>query len=197
MMLYHNINNSDDYRKAKQVVEEQEQNQFKNTLYQKVQKQQKIYKLILVISLQPVNQNEKKVKGKAIDRIRKRMKEDMQEKTKCRTLRKDQWERKQYIQKCESNTIKDVIKIRLHMWNTKCNYKRNELDTTCPLCKTEEDTTEHIMVCQEGNNLYNLLDENEKDWGKQLHYTRIIKKIGKNQNNKKVQTEKIYNRRSK
>ena len=37
---------------------------------------------------QPVNQNgEKRVKGKAIDR--KRMKEDMQEKTKCRTLRKD------------------------------------------------------------------------------------------------------------
>ena len=78
----------------------------------------------------------------------------------------EKWERKQYIKKCESNTIKDVIKIRLHMWNTKCNYKRNESDTTCPLCKTEEDTTEHIMVCQEGNNTYNLLDENEKDWEK-------------------------------
>ena len=49
------------------------------------------------------------------------------------------------------------------MWNTNCNYKRNELDTTCPLYKTEEDTTEHIMICQEGNNTYNLLDENEKD----------------------------------
>ena len=49
------------------------------------------------------------------------------------------------------------------MWNTKCNYKRNESDTTCPLCKTEEDMTEHIMVCQKGNNTYNLLDKNEKD----------------------------------
>ena len=36
MMLYHNIKNSDDNRKVKQVVEEQEQNQFKNTFYQKV-----------------------------------------------------------------------------------------------------------------------------------------------------------------
>ena len=52
------------------------------------------------------------------------------------------------------------------MCNTKCNYKRNESDTACPLCKTGEDTTEHIMVCQEGNNTYNLLDENEKDWEK-------------------------------
>ena len=83
------------------------------------------------------------------------------------------------------------------MWNTKCNYKKSEPDTTCPLCKTEEDTTEHIMVCQEGNNMYNLLDENEKDWEKQLQYTTIIKKIGKNQNGRKVGKEKIYNRRSK
>ena len=39
-------------------------------------------------------------------------------------------------------------------------------DTTFPLCKTDKDTTEHIMVCQEGNNMHNLLDENEKDWEK-------------------------------
>ena len=38
MMLYHNIKNSDDNRKVKKVVEEQEQNQFKNTFHQKVQK---------------------------------------------------------------------------------------------------------------------------------------------------------------
>ena len=81
------------------------------------------------------------------------MKEEMQEKTKCQTLWNDKWERKQYIKNCESNSIKDGIKIRLPMWNTKCNYKRNELDTTCPLCKTDEDTTEHIMVCQEGHTI--------------------------------------------
>ena len=45
--------------------------------------------------------------------------------------------------------------------------------------------------------MYNLLDENENDWEKQLQYTTIIKKIGKNQNGKKVGKEKIYNRRSK
>ena len=38
MMLYHNIKNSDGNRNVKQVVEEQEQNQFKNIFYQKVQK---------------------------------------------------------------------------------------------------------------------------------------------------------------
>ena len=38
MILYHNIKNSDDKRKIKQVVEKQEQNQFKNTFYKKVPK---------------------------------------------------------------------------------------------------------------------------------------------------------------
>ena len=38
MMLYHNTKNSDGNRNVKQVVEEQEQSQFKNIFYQKVQK---------------------------------------------------------------------------------------------------------------------------------------------------------------
>ena len=48
----------------------------------------------------------------------------MQEKPKCPTIQNDKWERKQYIEKCESDAIKDVMEIRLHMWNTKCNYKK-------------------------------------------------------------------------
>lgn len=44
------------------------------------------------------------------------MKEDKQEKNNVE-------ERKQYIKKHESNIRIDVIKIRLHMWNTKCNLK--------------------------------------------------------------------------
>ena len=109
----------------------------------------------------------KKVKGKAIDRIRKRMKEGRQEKTKCCTLWNDKWERN-ISKSVKVISIKDVINIRLHMWNTECNY------TTCPLCKTEEDTTELIMVYQEGNNTYNLLDENEKN-----SCNKISKRTGK------------------
>ena len=71
------------------------------------------------------------------------MKEDLQEKTKCRTIKNGKWERKQCIKKCESNFIKDVMKIRLHVSNTKWNYIRNESDTTYPLCRKEEDTKQH------------------------------------------------------
>ena len=106
---------------------------------------------------------EKESKRESNRQDKKKMKEDMHEKTKCCTIQNGKWERKQYIKKCESNIIKDVMKIRLHMWNTKCNYKRNESDTRSPLCRTEEDTTENIMVCQEENYTYNLLNENEND----------------------------------
>ena len=124
---------------------------------------QKIYTLILVMSPQPVYQ-----KGKRESNRQNKKKNERRYAGKNKMLHTTEWQvgKETIYQKCESNTIIDVMKIRLYMWNTKCNYKRNESDTTCPLCKTEEDTTEHIMVCQEGNNLYNLLDENEKDWGK-------------------------------
>ena len=36
------------------------------------------------------------------------MKDDVQEKTKCRLIQKDKQEKKQYTKKCESNTTKDV-----------------------------------------------------------------------------------------
>ena len=84
------------------------------------------------------------------------------------------------------------------MCNTKCNYKRNESDTACPLCKTEEDTTEHIMVCQERNNTYNSLDENEKDWDKIVAIHKNNKENReKLERQKNAEKEKIYNRRSK
>ena len=47
--------------------------------------------------------------------------------------------------------------------NPNATTKEIKSDTTCPLFRTEEDTTEHIMVCQEENNTYNLFDGNEKD----------------------------------
>ena len=84
MMLYHNVKNSDD---------KQQKNKNKINLripfIRKCKKLQKIYKLILVMSPQPINKNGRQIKAKVIDRIRKRMKEDMQEKTKCRTIQYD------------------------------------------------------------------------------------------------------------
>ena len=103
----HKIKNSYDNRKVKQVAGEQNQNQFKNTFYQWVQKTVKDLQIDIsdCTSTSTINQK-KKVKGKTIEMIRKRTNKDMQEKTKCHTIQNDKWERKQYIKKHESDTIK-------------------------------------------------------------------------------------------
>ena len=50
--------------------------------------------------------------GKSIE---ERTNQEMTNKTKARTMVEDKWERKKYLQEGDSDTIKDVIKIRLHM----------------------------------------------------------------------------------
>ena len=47
--------------------------------------------------------------------LEERKKQEMINKAKARTIVKDMWERKKYLQESDSDTIKDVNKVRLHM----------------------------------------------------------------------------------
>ena len=47
-----------------------------------------------------------------------------------------------------TDDIKDILKIRLHMWEVRKNYPKNNTDTICPICRKEEDTTEHVLDCE-------------------------------------------------
>ena len=85
----------------------------------------------------------------------------MTNKTKSRTIVEDKQERKKYLQECDSDTIKDVIKTRLHMWQANSNHKRDNTDTKCPLCTKSEDTTEHVLQCKKAKKL-TLSKENSK-----------------------------------
>ena len=126
-MLYHNIINRDDNRKVKQVVEGQEQNEFKNTFYQKKQEITKE----LQIDIRDVTSTSKskwKKSERESNSQNKKKNERRYARKKSRTIQNGKWERKQYIKKSESSTIINVMKIRLHMLNTKCNYKRNKLE---------------------------------------------------------------------
>ena len=68
---------------------------------------------------------------------------------------------KEILPECDNDTIKDVIKIRLHKWQVNCNYKRDNADTKCPLCKKSEDTTEHGLQCEKAKK-FKLSKENSK-----------------------------------
>jgi hypothetical protein len=58
-------------------------------------------------------------------------------------------ERKKYIDGNNVKTTTNIMKIRLNMIEVKCNYKgKYKNDITCPICKSKNDTTEHLFECK-------------------------------------------------
>ena len=58
------------------------------------------------------------------ENIQKRLQDEMEQKTKSRTTKDDKWERKKYREQRRGGMVKDIIKMRLHMWDLKKNYKK-------------------------------------------------------------------------
>ena len=114
------------------------------------------------------------------------MSEEMAERTKCLTIENDKWGRKEYIKESNSGTIKDMIKIRLHIWELKVNYRRKGLDNRRPMCQSEEDTTEHVLKFNKGDKKFNLNDERGKEWSE---IVEIYKKNKKNRPIDNIQEE--------
>ena len=69
------------------------------------------------------SKEKKEVKGKIGKSLEERTNQKMINKTMFRTIAEDKWERKRYLPECESDTIKDVIEIRIHMRQVNCNIK--------------------------------------------------------------------------
>ena len=82
----------------------------------------------------------REVKTKIKEKIQQRR---LKEKSKARTIQKDKQQMKEYIKRGNTDDIKDILKIRLHMQDVKKNYPKNDTDTICPNCRT----TEHVLDC--------------------------------------------------
>ena len=137
--------NSDHKRVARKILAEQAKRNYKNTMVSKVKQ---IRLKINNVENTSKSKWKRQVKGKIGKSTEERTKQEMANKTKTRAIVEDTWERKKYLQEYDSDTIKDVIKIRLYMWQVNSNYKRDNTDTKCQLCKKSEDTTEHVLECE-------------------------------------------------
>ena len=63
-----------------------------------------------------------------------------------------------------SDLVKDIIKIRLYMWELKKNYSREEEDSKCPICSQKKDTTEHVLEFQTAETVYKIRDNTPNQW---------------------------------
>jgi hypothetical protein len=150
IMLYHNLINSNNNRLAKRLVMEQREQQEDDTFYETV----KEMLLTLGINISEVNKMTKAAVKKMVkERIGERMVTIFKE-TKMKKLRfiKDPvtFERKKYLVVMDAKSAINVLKLRLNMMEIYGNYKGNlTMERLCPLCKAEEDTTEHLLTCKE------------------------------------------------
>ena len=72
----------------------------------------------------------------------------VKEKTKLRFLKN--FSQEKYIEDLKFTESIQMLKIRLNMVETKGNYKGmfKNTELTCELCKTTDDTTEHLLECK-------------------------------------------------
>ena len=173
-MLYHNIINSSKDRLVKQIVQEQRAQNHQTTFYGKVRAIPEELNIKLEAA---VAMKKSEWKRTIKDKIQERVEKEMENKTKLRTVREDKWERKEYIAKCDSDLVKDIIKIRLHMWELKKNYPREEEDMECPICNQKEDTTEHVLECQTAETVYRISDNTQ--WTEVVKLYRQNKELRK------------------
>ena len=103
----------------------------------------------------------------------------MENKTKLRIVREDKWERREYITTYDCDLIKDIKKIRLHMWELKKNYPREEEDTKYPICNQKQDTTEHVLECQTAETVYKVRDKTPNQWAEVVKLYRQNKELRK------------------
>ena len=135
LMLYHNIINSSKDRLVKQIIQEQRAQNHSNTFYDKVRTIAEELNLKLEKAVIMKKSDWKRtIKDKIQNQIQERIEKEMKNKTKLRTVTENKWDRKEYITTCDSDLVKYIIKIRLHMWKLIKNYPREEEDTKCPIC---------------------------------------------------------------
>ena len=127
------------------------------------------------------------VKYKMKNKKEERLKKEMEGKTKSRTIKEDKWKMKEYILNCNGEDAKNIMLIRLHMWEVQMNYKKETESVLCPLCDRKEDTTEHIIKCgPENEKMNDLKDEHTKEeW---LDITNIY---WENKRKREIESERL------
>ena len=126
----------------------------------------------------------REVKTKIKEKIQQRLTDDLKEKSQARTIQKGKWQMKEYIKKGNTDDIKDILKIKLPMWDVKKNYPKNDTNTTFSICRKEEHTTEHVLDCEvELEKVKHMIGSSNIN-----HCKQILKLFIDNQNKRKAQT---------
>ena len=146
--LLHNIITSKDGRLIKEIIEDQIEHPWEGCWYEGVETTCRTYG----VTVEEIREWSKyKCKREMKKRIQERIESDFQVKkttmTKLRFI--ESTERKKYLEELDYEDSITILKLRLNMVETKCNYKGNfKENQNCHFCD-DLDKTEHLMECAE------------------------------------------------
>ena len=116
MMFFHSIMKSDDERISKKIIEQQQKEKLKDTMYDRVKDIAEELEInIAKVGAIKESTWKRLVKYKMKNKIEESLKKEMEGKTKSRTIKEDKWKMKEYILNCNGEDARDIMLMRLHM----------------------------------------------------------------------------------
>ena len=147
--LLHNIITSDKERLIREIIEDQILYPWEGCWFEGVHKTCTLYNVTIEeIRSWTKYQCKREMKSRVEEKIKNNFQEKKKEMTKLRFV--ENVERKKYIEELDYEDSITILKLRLNMIETKCNYKGNFVgNLNCAICKQTEDKTEHLFDCPE------------------------------------------------
>jgi hypothetical protein len=149
LLLMHSLINSDDERIAKKVLSEQIKKEVSHCWYSELEviaDECEIDISIKNITTKTKAEWKKIVKIKCNKMMEKVM--VINKGTKLRFTKKE-WIKHEYINEIDGHNVIEILKMKMNMIEVKTNYKgKYGKEVKCPICEEEEDTTEHLFVCE-------------------------------------------------
>ena len=148
LMLYHNIMRSSKRRVLRKLLVAQEKQNRETTWLANVRKEIQRYKITLDVKITKKSAWKRHVKQHISEEMEKEIRLKCKESKKARTVRKDKYERKSYLNgEVDLEMGKKILRTRLNMSRLPGNYKGKSMGT-CPLCTEEAGNIEHYFQCE-------------------------------------------------
>ena len=149
VMLLHQIITTKKTRFITEIIEDQIKDTWEGCWTEQTKEICQKYELeINDIRNKTKEQLKKTMKDKIDKELNELIKKESKEKTKLRFC--SDFKQKEYTMngRINNQTVKNILKLRMNMFELKCNYKGISKSETCDLCKKYRDTTEHLFECK-------------------------------------------------
>ena len=167
LMLYHNLNHSDERRIAKKVMEAQIAMDRESTWLGGIYKLLKEYNIENTVQDELKSQWKKKVKIQLQTITEEEIKKECTGRSKARTTLRSEYKMKDYLRETGTTQSRKILSTRLHMTKIPCNYKKKQVEDdgeeSCWLCGLQEIRTEHFFLCKGTKRLREIWSVKEED----------------------------------